>query len=241
MKILIVDDEKLARERLNRLLLELKPDTDIFEAENGLVALEQCENNNPDIVLLDIRMPGLDGIATAYKLSELRTPPAIIFITAYDEYAIDAFESHAVGYLLKPVRKEKLDKAINSAQLLNRVQLQNISQQVTTPELLYLSVRIHSGLRKINLDDIYYFLAEQKYVNVKSKAGEVLIEDSLKSLEKRFPQHFIRVHRNALISKKQLKAIRKDQQGRYLTELNDVEEKIEVSRRHVALIRKFLK
>ena len=241
MKILIVDDEKLARERLNRLLLELNPDTDVFEAENGLVALEQSGKKNPDIVLLDIRMPALDGIATANKLSELETPPAIIFITAYDEYAIDAFESQAVAYLLKPVRKEKLDKAIKSAQRLNRMQLQNLSQQETMPQEQYLSVRIHSGLRKIDLDDIYYFLAEQKYVNVKHKAGEVLIEDSLKSLEERFPQQFIRIHRNALISKKQLKAIRKDQQGRYLAELIDVNEKIEVSRRHVALVRKFLK
>ena len=240
MKILIVDDEQLARERLQRHLLELDSSYELIQAENGLVALEQSEQHNPDIVLLDIRMPGMDGIETAGKLSELETPPAIIFTTAYDEYALDAFDTHAIAYLLKPIRKEKLDKALQSAKRLNRVQLQNIQAEENETQDKHLSVRIHSGVRKIELDDIFYFQAEQKYVTVKYRAGEVLIEESLKSLEARFSNTFIRIHRNALISKQQLKAIRKDQQGRYLTELKDVDEKIEVSRRHVAAVRKFL-
>jgi two-component system response regulator AlgR len=241
MKILIVDDEKLARDRLSRLLTELNNDSVIFEAENGLVALEQTEQHAPDIVLLDIRMPGMDGIETANRLAQIDTPPAIIFITAYDEYALAAFDSQAVAYLLKPVRKEKLNKALQSAQRLNRAQLQSIKSISNAPEKQHLSVRIHSGLRQIELDDIYCFQADQKYVTVKYKEGEVLIEDSLKNLESRYPDYFIRVHRNALISKQQLKAIRKDQQGRYLAELKDCPDKIEVSRRHVALVRKFLK
>lgn len=240
MKILIVDDEQLARERLQRHLLELDSSYELIQAENGLVALEKSEQHNPDIVLLDIRMPGMDGIETAGKLSELETPPAIIFTTAYDEYALDAFDTHAIAYLLKPIRKEKLDKALQSAKRLNRVQLQNIQPEKNDTQDKYLSVRIHSGVRKIELDDIFYFQAEQKYVTVKYREGEVLIEESLKSLEARFNDTFIRIHRNALISKQQLKAIRKDQQGRYLTELKDVDEKIEVSRRHVAAVRKFL-
>ena len=244
MKILIVDDEQLARERLHRQLQELgdQPERsyEIIEADNGLTAIEQTQKYNPDIVLLDIRMPGMDGLEAANKLSEFETPPAIIFTTAYDEYALKAFDSHAIAYLLKPVRKEKLDKALQSAQRLNRVQLQNIQVEDAEPKEQYLSVRIHSGVRKIDLSDIYCFHAEQKYVTVKYRDGEVLIEESLKSLESRFAATFIRVHRNALISKQQLKAIRKDQQGRYLTELKDIDEKIEVSRRHVAAVRKFL-
>ena len=244
MKILIVDDEPLARERLQRQLQELNADSEleceILEAENGLIALEQTEQHNPDVVLLDIRMPGMDGIETASKLSQLETPPAIIFTTAYDEYALEAFDSHAIAYLLKPVRKEKLDKAIQSAKRLNRVQLQSIQTNESEPKEDHLSVRIHSGVRKIDISDIFYFQAEHKYVTVKYREGEVLIEDSLKSLESRFADTFIRIHRNALISKQQLIAIRKDQQGRYLTELKDVDEKIEVSRRHVAAVRKFL-
>lgn len=240
MKILIVDDEQLARERLQRHLLELDSSYELIQAENGLVALEQSKQHNPDIVLLDIRMPGMDGIETATKLSELETPPAIIFTTAYDEYALDAFDTHAIAYLLKPIRKEKLDKALQSAKRLNRVQLQNIQTKESETQDKHLSVRIHSGLRKIELDDIFYFQAEQKYVTVKYREGEVLIEESLKSLEARFSETFIRIHRNALISKQQLIAIRKDQQGRYLTELKDVDKKIEVSRRHVAAVRKFL-
>lgn len=240
MKILIVDDEQLARERLHRHLLEIDSNYEIIQAENGLVALEQSKQHNPDIVLLDIRMPGIDGIETASKLSQLETPPAIIFTTAYDEYALDAFDTHAIAYLLKPIRKEKLDKALQSAKRLNRVQLQNIQAEESETQDKYLSVRIHSGVRKIELDDIFYFQADQKYVMVKYREGEVLIEESLKSLESRFSDSFIRIHRNALISKQQLKAIRKDQQGRYLTELKDIDEKIEVSRRHVAEVRKFL-
>lgn len=240
MKILIVDDEQLARDRLHRHIQELDTANEIIEAENGLVAIEQTQQHNPDIVLLDIRMPGMDGIETANKLSELNTPPAIIFTTAYDQYAIDAFDSHAIAYLLKPVRKEKLDKALQSAKRLNRVQLQNIQQKETAEKENYLSVRIHSGIRKIDLKDVFYFQAEHKYVTVKYRGGEVLIEESLKSLETRFSETFIRIHRNALIAKQQLKAIRKDQQGRYLTELKDVDDKIEVSRRHVAAVRKLL-
>jgi len=240
MKILIVDDEQLARERIHRQLQELEGDYEIIEAENGFIALEQTEKQNPDLVLLDIRMPGMDGIEAANKLSELSTPPAIIFTTAYDEYALDAFDSHAIAYLLKPVRKEKLEKAIKSAKQLNRAQLKSI-QHEDEPQEQNLSVRIHSGVRKIELNDIFCFQAEQKYVVVKYREGEVLIEESLKSLESRFNESFIRVHRNALIAKQQLKAIRKDQQGRYLTELKDIDEKVEVSRRHVAEVRKFLK
>lgn len=240
MKILIVDDEALARERLQRHLQEIDSECELIEAENGFLALEQSEQHNPDLVLLDIRMPGMDGIETASKLSKLVIPPAIIFTTAYDEYALDAFDAHAIAYLLKPIRKEKLETALQSAKQLNRVQLQSIQPDENGQQEKYLSVRIHSGLRKIELKDIFYFQAEQKYVTVKYREGEVLIEESLKSLEARFSDTFIRIHRNALIAKQQLKAIRKDQQGRYLTELKDVDEKIEVSRRHVAMVRKFL-
>ena len=240
MKILIVDDEQLARERLLRQLQELSHSYDVIEADNGLTAIEQTKKHNPDIVLLDIRMPGMDGLEAANKLSEVETPPAIIFTTAYDEYALKAFDSHAIAYLLKPVRKEKLDKALQSAKRLNRVQLQNIQTEESESKEQYLSVRIHSGVRKIDLNDIFCFHAEQKYVTVKYREGEVLIEESLKSLESRFAEKFIRIHRNALVSKQQLKAIRKDKQGRYLTELKDIDEKIEVSRRHVAAVRKFL-
>ena len=240
MKILIVDDEPLARERLQRHISEIDNNYEIIEAENGLTALQQSEKHAPDIVLLDIRMPGMDGIETASKLSEFETPPAIIFTTAYDEYALDAFDAHAIAYLLKPIRKEKLENILKSAKKLNRVQLQSIQKNNSESQEQHLSVRIHSGVRKIELKDIYYFQAEQKYVTVKYQGGEVLIEESLKSLEARFNDYFIRIHRNALISKQQLTAIRKDQQGRYLTELKDIDDKIEVSRRHVAEVRKFL-
>lgn len=244
MKILIVDDEPLARERLKRHLTDIDAACELFEADNGLTALAQSEKHHPDIILLDIRMPGMDGIETANKLSQQETPPAIIFITAFDEYALDAFDAQAIAYLLKPVRKEKLANALQSANKLNRAQLQYLQLSSNTPATEYLSVRIHGGVRQIELSDIYYFLAEQKYVVVKYRDGdtiaEALIEQSLKSLEDDFSESFIRIHRNALVSKQQLKAIRKDQQGHFLTELKDSEDKLEVSRRHVAAIKDFL-
>lgn len=240
MKILIVDDEQLARERLRRHLTELDAAAQLYEAENGLIALQLSEKHKPDIILLDIRMPGMDGIEAANQLSQQTTPPAIIFITAYDEYALDAFDSQAIAYLLKPVRKEKLAKALQSANRLNRAQLQHLQPSNNLPAEQYLSVRLHGGIRQIELNNIYFFLAEQKYVTVKYNDGEALIEDSLKSLEARFNDRLIRIHRNALVNKQYLVAMRKNKQGQFFAELKDNETALEVSRRHVAAVRQFL-
>lgn len=240
MKILIVDDEALARERLQRLIEELDAGEVVGQAANGKQALQEVERLTPDLVLLDIRMPEMDGIETAQHLSELPTPPAVIFVTAYDEYALHAFETRAVDYLVKPVRRERLLKALGSAQRITKAQIQSL-QLTTGSEPLTITARIHGGVRQIDVDTIYYFQAEHKYVTLKYAEGEVIIDDSLKSLEQQYGERFLRIHRNALIAKNQLKAIRKDQLGQYWAELKDLPQRLEISRRHVAAVRQYLK
>ncbi|WP_040819905.1 LytR/AlgR family response regulator transcription factor, partial [endosymbiont of Tevnia jerichonana] len=124
MNILLVDDEPLARERLTALLVELGGDYRVVAmAANGEQALQLCDELQVDLLLLDIRMPGIDGLTVAARLAEMATPPAVIFTTAYDEHALQAFEQNAVGYLLKPVRKQRLLQALEQARRLTRPQL----------------------------------------------------------------------------------------------------------------------
>ena len=243
MKILIVDDEPLARNRLQSLLSEL-PDTQVVgEAGNGQQALEMVQELQPDIVLLDIRMPGMDGMEAASHLSKLPNPPAIIFTTAYDRYALQAFKSHAVDYLLKPIKQQQLQQALHAATQLTRAQLQSIAQQQqeSSNSPLHISARVQGGVRLVPVDEIFYFLAEHKYVTVSYQGGEVLIEEPLKSLEHKFAEQFIRIHRNALVARQFIKELRRDRQGRTMLQLRHSDKQLEVSRRHMPQVRQLLK
>lgn len=241
MKILIVDDEPLARERLRAMANDLSH-TVVAEAGNGQQALEQFEQHQPDIVLMDIRMPGMDGLQAAQQLSQQDSPPAIIFTTAYNDYAIDAFKSQAVDYLLKPVRQQELETALQSASQLNRVQQQTLStlqqDQGTSPANI--TARVQGDIRLIPVEQIFYFQAEHKYVIVAYPEGEVLIEEPLISLEESYPQ-FIRIHRNALVARKQIRALEKSSENNFHICLRDSNKKLEVSRRHLPEIRRWLK
>ncbi|MDZ7661440.1 LytTR family DNA-binding domain-containing protein [Thiohalophilus sp.] len=243
MKILIVDDEPLARSRLQNLLEALPDLTVVGEARNGRQALELVQQHQPDVVLLDIRMPGMDGMEAATHLNKLANPPAIIFTTAYDQYALQAFKSHAVDYLLKPIKQQQLQHALQAATRLTRAQLQSLAQlqeeHATTPQ--HISARVQGGVRLIPVNEVLYFLAEDKYVTVCYRGGEVLIEESLKSLEHKFADQFIRVHRNALVAQRYIKALRKDGQGRMLLCLQHGEKTLEVSRRHLPAIRQLIR
>lgn len=246
MKILIVDDEPLARERLVHLLTEINQENQFIEASNGLEAIEQVNNEEPDIVLMDIRMPGMNGLEATKHLMNIDNPPAIIFTTAYDEYALQAFESQAVDYLLKPIRKERLEKALNSCSKLNKVQLEQLGLQ--NREISYrthISAQIRGTLFLVAIKDIYCFLADHKYVTVKyNKEGilaETIIEDTLKSLEEEFANSFLRIHRNALIRKDNIEALQKQNDGRMLLKLRGLPEGLEVSRRHFSSVRKLMK
>ncbi|HTE41618.1 MAG TPA: response regulator transcription factor, partial [Steroidobacteraceae bacterium] len=173
MRILIVDDEQPARERLRRLLGEISDCEVCGEAGNGNDALTACASLKPDVVLLDVRMPGLWGIEVAQHLSTLTEAPAIIFTTAYGDHAVDAFDAHAIGYLLKPIRKEKLARALTHASRISAPRLMQATRAASIEHRReHVCARLGEQLRLIPIDDICYFFADQKYVTVHHKNGE---------------------------------------------------------------------
>jgi two-component system response regulator AlgR len=232
LRVLIVDDEPPARDRLRSMLTEAGGFEVAGEAGNGQVALEQCETLQPDIVLLDVRMPGIDGLEVARHLATLAEPPAVIFTTAFDEYALQAFESEAVAYLLKPIRAEKLMAALAKAGRLTRPQLQQVANAAKLPDRRsHVAVRGRDGLKLIPVEDVYCFHADQKYTTVKHQGGEDLIEDSLRTLEEEFAASFVRIHRNALVNTRYLERIARDADGQHFVHLRGLAEPLEVSRR----------
>lgn len=235
MRLLIVDDEAPARERLCRLLSELEDCEVVGEAHNGTDALAVCGALKPDIVLLDVRMPGISGIEVAHHLSAVPEAPAVIFTTAYDEYALAAFETEAVGYLLKPVRKEKLARALRHAGRLSVPRLIKVAQAAQIEHRRdQICARLGEQLRLIPLSDIYYFFADQKYVTVKHKGGESLIDESLKDLGEEFAATFVRIHRNALVADKYISAVERNEDGQYIVRVRECGDTLQVSRRHSA-------
>ena len=242
MRILIVDDESLARDRIKRILLEQNEHEVLGEASNGQEALQKIEALHPDVVLLDIRMPGIDGLEVARHLVGMDEPPAVIFTTAYDEYALEAFKVHAVDYLLKPVRPERLSEALQKALKPNKVQWKSLNRKEDgTPKArTHISSRTRRGIVLVPIGEIYYFRAEHKYVTVRHKEGEVLIEDTLKELETEFGERFLRVHRNCLVSMEHIQALEKNSSGQPCIRLRGVEETLDVSRRHVAKVRQIM-
>jgi two-component system response regulator AlgR len=233
LRVLIVDDEAPARERLRSLVEEIGAELEIAgEAANGEQALKLSVDLSPDVVLLDVRMPGMDGIEAARQLNSLVEPPAVIFTTAYDEYAINAFDAQAVGYLLKPIRKEKLAAALTQAGRLTRPQLQRIAASAEAPpKRTHIAARHREGLRLIPIEEIQFFFAEQKYTTVRHLKGEDLIEDSLRSLEEEFTTAFVRIHRNALVSVRFLEGIERNAEGQYFVKLRGCPGPLQVSRR----------
>jgi two-component system response regulator AlgR len=240
MKILIVDDEALARERLYELIQELNPDMLISQAENGLQALESIKTGQPDIVLLDIRMPAMGGLEAAQHIASLESPPAIIFTTAYQEHALEAFETNAVDYLLKPIRKQRLQMALERANVLNRARLSEL-RLAETAARTHLSAIVHGNIQLVPVEEIRFLKAEHKYVTAAWPGGELLIDESLKSLEKEFPEQFLRIHRNALIANKHIESLEKDANGGYFVHLQGIQAMLAVSRRHIREIKKAVK
>ncbi len=240
MRILIVDDEKLARDRLRELVNDIGNHTVLGEAQNGNEAVEKASELNPDLLLMDIRMPGMDGLEAAMHLMGMENPPSVIFTTAYDQHALDAFEVNAVDYLLKPIRKDRLANALVKAHKLTQKQLQEVHRSRDEPPArTHISVHMRGNIRLVPVKDICYFLADSKYVVVRTQPDEHLIEDSLVNLEKEFGDNFLRVHRNALIAKKYIKGIEKSPSGTWQVSIHDVDKKLDVSRRHAASVRRW--
>ncbi len=247
MRILIADDEAPARARLRRLVEELPDCSVVGEAENGREALQGCLDYSPTVVLLDIRMPDMDGIETARHIAGLPDGPAVVFTTAFDQYAIDAFDAHAVGYLLKPVRRERLENALAFAARLRPVQLAEVSREAQRPDQrVNICVRRGANLHLIPVDDIQFFHADQKYVTifhqgVGHQGGEDLLDEPLKDLAEEFADQFIRIHRSTLIALRFLDRMERDDEGQYEVWLKGVNEPLQVSRRHITAVKTCLK
>jgi two-component system response regulator AlgR len=246
MKVLIVDDEKPARDRLRQLLDDEAGYEVAGEASNGNEALKLASELKPDIVLLDIRMPGMDGVEAAHHMNELAEPPAVVFTTAYDEYAIDAFEARAIGYVLKPVRRARLRRALEHAARLAGNTLASAAEQAgLSTARQHVCAHVHGELKLIPVDSISWFQADQKYVCVHHDGGEDLIDDSLKSLEQEFCERFVRIHRSALVAVSRIERLDKTHSGKLHIVLrgdsqHDAKQLI-ISRRHVADVRRRLK
>ena len=230
-RILIADDEAPARARLRRLVEELDGCTVVGEAAHGHAALEQCEQLHPDVVLLDIRMPDMDGIETARHLAKLEDGPAVIFTTAFDSYAIEAFDAQAIGYLLKPVRRERLMRALRQAARLSQPAMDALA--APRPARRNLCVRKNAGLQLIDINSITHFQADQKYVTVFHDGREDLLDEPLRDLAEEFSDRFIRIHRSVLVSTRFLDRLEKNSTGQYEVWLRDFESPLPVSRRHV--------
>ena len=214
MKVLIVDDEKPARDRLRQLLEDFDEYEVVAEAGNGEEAVRLAAETSPDVVLLDIRMPGLDGIEAAHHLIKLDSPPAIVFATAYDEYAIDAFDARAIGYVLKPVRRERLAAALQQAARLAGAALAEVAAASNMESRRkHVCSMSHGQLKLIPVEDVYYFQADQKYVCVHHTGGQDLIDDSLKSLEEEFGDDFVRIHRGAVVAVNKIERLAKRADG----------------------------
>ena len=237
MRILLADDEVHARARLAALLDQLGPGYEVVaEAANGEEVMAACERIDVDVVLLDIRMPGMDGIQAALALAARPRPPAVVFVTAYDEHALAAFDANAIDYLLKPVRPQRLQRALDKARALSSEQ-----QSALQPDDSFITVSYRGGLQRIPAATVYLLRADSKYVEVWHAGGMALTEESLRALEARLPEQFMRVHRNALVAAEQMRAIRRGDDGQVLLQVDGVDVEVEVSRRHLAEVRRLLR
>jgi two-component system, LytTR family, response regulator AlgR len=230
LRALIVDDEQPARARLAALLRELNQVELVGEARSATEALAHIGTLEPDVLYLDVRMPGMSGLELARHLGTLDEPPAIIFTTAHDEHAMAAFEAEAVAYLLKPIRKEKLAAATERAQ---RLTLRQLGAMAAPAPRTHLAVRQRDGIRLLRLDDVISLIAEQKYTTVRHTQGEDLIDDSLRTLEAEFGDRFLRIHRGALVNRDFIEAVERTSEGQHLLRLRGIAEPLTVSRRHV--------
>lgn len=241
MRVVIADDEPLARERLRSLLAAQEGVDVVAEAGNGEQALHACAELQPDLVLLDIAMPGLDGLEAARHLASFEPRPAVVFCTAYDAHALSAFEAAAIDYLMKPVRAERLAAAIARARTFLAGRGGQPQHDAGQQARSMLCARLRGSLRLIPLDDIHYLQAEEKYVVVHHARGEDLIEESLKSLEEEFGGRFVRIHRNCLVARHELVEIKRVGDGHVQAILRHGKAPLEVSRRCVAGLRETVK
>jgi two-component system response regulator AlgR len=240
LKVFIVDDETPARERLKVLLGDIAaelPTSVVGEARHGVEAVEMIPGSDAQIVLLDIKMPGMGGLEVARHLGALEQAPRIVFVTAHDRHAVEAFELNALDYLLKPVRAERLAAALRKASV---PEGEKLARAADTPRE-YLSVPERHRIALVPVRDVVFLRAEQKYVTVRTRSREHLIEEPLVALEREFAARFVRIHRNCLVARAAIRGFERapgeDEEAHWLVLLDGVEEKLPVSRRQWPLVR----
>ena len=239
LNILIADDEAPARNRMRDLLADIENVALVAEAKNGKEAIDLALQTKPDLMLLDIRMPLMDGIEAAQHAQKLEHKPHIIFTTAFDAYAIKAFDLNAIDYLLKPIRLERLQAAINKAHALQPKQLVALKplQKIRS----HLSIHERGRVLLVPIETIIYLRAELKYITVRTVEREYLIEESLTNLEAEFGERFIRLHRNCLVAPLFITGYEKrknvDDEQQWVAILKGIPETIAISRRQQHLVR----
>jgi two-component system response regulator AlgR len=233
LNILIVDDEEPARRRLRRMVEAGTGANVAGEAGSAFEALDKIKNLKPDVVLLDISMPGMDGMELAKVLQKSAASPAVIFCTAYQDQALAAFEREAVDYLVKPVRPERLEQALAKAR-------RYLGDRLGQEEEHFLRSTVGGKVILTSLRRVICLVAEDKYTTVVHDEGETVIDDSLTELENRFPETFFRIHRNALVSQRRIRGLERTAEGPTLVILSGTDRKPEVSRRNASALRKLL-
>ena len=242
LRVFIADDEAPARERMKELLGDMAdevPTVTVGEARNGLEALEQVPQSGAQVLLLDIQMPGMDGLELARHLSGLEAAPAVIFVTAHDRHAVEAFELNALDYLLKPVRGARLAAALRKAAAAPAPEPEQLSRAATRARE-YLSIVERNRISLVPVRDIVFLRAEQKYVTLRTREREHLIEEALIALEREFAERFVRIHRNCLVARAAIRGFEKAGEGEeptWLVVLEGVAERLPVSRRQWPLLR----
>jgi two-component system response regulator AlgR len=247
LRVFIADDEAPARERLKELLADIAaelPTRVVGEARNGVEAIEQLPASGAQVLLLDIEMPGMAGLEVARHLAGLQLGPAVVFVTAHDRHAVEAFELNALDYLVKPVRAPRLAAALRKASASGPPAQQQLARAATQARE-YLSVTERNRIVLVPVRDIVYLRAELKYVTLRTRAGEHLIEEPLVALEREFAERFVRVHRSCLVARSAVRGFERaagdgDEQH-WAVVLDGVPERLPVSRRQWAEVRSLVK
>ena len=245
LAVYIVDDEAPARHRLKELINDCQTQISlelVGEASNGVDALEQLSAQHADVVLVDIRMPQMDGIELAQHLNKLEKPPVIIFTTAYDNYAIQAFEQHAIDYLLKPIRLGRLFEALTRARAAVPIKIE-VLQELMPEARKNISIHERGKILLIPIDKILFLRAELKYITVRTVDREYLAEEPLGALEKEFSSRFVRIHRNCLVAKAEIESFEKmadeGAESHWAVKLTGLEERLPISRRQQHIVKEF--
>lgn len=242
LSVLIVDDEALARQRLRTLLGDCHAPAARVEAEaaNAAQAMAWLRRQAVDVALIDVHMPGVDGLALTQALRALAQAPAVVFVTAYAEHAVQAFELEAVDYLTKPVRLERLQAALQKvARMLH-------SEPRLEPDLAgeFLLIQAPGRSERVPLSEVLYLKAELKYITVRTAAKSYLLEGSLSELEEKYPKYFFRIHRNALIARSAVRSLEKQHElgegEAWAVRLQGVDELLMVSRRQLSALRELV-